>query len=665
MRDVLQPPPERPPAWISLRTLLALLTTGPMVLTVIITAWLSVRAGEALVDDMVLDLQREVASGAAGAVRQTLSPPHLLNGLNQDLLDDGILDSADHEQLQHVFFDQLRRFRSIGYVQLGLESGDFVGVERTDDGFRVERTDEARSGKTVWALDDHGTRVGDAIEVVAGYQPAARPWYQAAVSAGSPTWSSIYQFSSRDTVRLGITAVQPWTHDGSVRGVLGADIVLEQLGRDLGRTRLRPGGRVFLVERSGELVAHNIVRPPFRVDGDRNAHRLQMAEAPDALTAAAASVLGERLRSLNEPVQQEVMFEGDVAYVYATPIRDGRGIDWVAVVALPRSDFTPELRANTRRTILLGFLATLLAIGMGFVSWRWVGGPLLQLGDAAEALARGERLPLPTSRMTELRKLSGAFDEMRNQLDARQDAVARARDEAVLARRTAEEGSRAKSSFLASMSHELRTPLNAILGYAELLVEERSAKGAPSPDLDRILEAGRHLLGIVTDVLDLSRIEAGRVSLSSEDTDLADLVMTVVEQLQGMIAEGGNRLVVQTTADIWVVTDPQKVRQCLVNLVSNAAKYTENGRVTVRVIPGGEFVHIEVRDTGVGIPREHLRDLFDPFYQVGGAHQRAGTGLGLSITREYARALGGDVTVRSKYGKGTVFTLSLPLKKPT
>jgi len=636
-----------------------------MAVTVIVTAWLSVRSGEALVGDVVQDLQHEVAARAVSVVNQTLEPPHLLDGLNDGMLTSGLLDPADHDQLQGIFLRQLHSFPTVGYVQLGTEDGHFVGVERVDDGFRVERTDPELRGKSVWALDERGERVGDPIEDVPGYRTTERPWYRSAIDSGGPTWSPIYQFSSREEVRLGITAVRPWVVDDVLRGVLGADIVLAQLGDQLGETRLREGGRVFLVERTGDLVAHNTVHPPFRIGADRIAQRLPAADAPDALTVAAAQALDPLLRNLHDPIYQELDFENDVAYLFATPVQDGRGIDWVAVVALPRADFTPELRANTTRTMWLVGLATLFALAIGFVAWRWVGGPLLQLADAATALARGEQLPLPRSRMSELASLSDAFARMRIELDARQDAVARARDEALVARRTAEEASRAKSTFLANMSHELRTPLNAILGYTEMLWEDASTTSATRADLDRILRAGRHLIGLVSDVLDLSRVEAGHVELDMKEQDLPTILADVARAMDGVVAEGGNQLQVVAPETLSVKTDEQKVRQCLINLIGNAAKYTKNGWIRMRIVVGGEYVHVEVRDTGVGIPKAHLRDLFEPFAQVGGEHQQAGTGLGLTITREYARALGGDVTVRSKVGKGTTFTLSLPMAPPS
>ena len=648
----------------SLRVLLAFLTAGPMVLTVALTGWLSLRSGEQLVEGVVRDLQSEVTARMVASVQQTLDPPHLLNGLHDDLLSAGMLQAGDHEQLQRTMFHALLRFPTVGYVQLGTEDGHFVGVERVVDGFHVERTDPLLRGKDVWDLDEFGVRVGKPLEHVAGYQTTARPWYRSAIDAGGPTWSPIYQFSSTDDVRLGITAVQPWLVDDEVRGVLGSDIVLAQLGDQLGEAQLRGGGRVFLVERTGDLVAHNTIHPPFRIDADKKAHRLPAHTAPDALTRFAAQALGDDLATLDRPVFRDLPYEGDLAYVYASPVRDGRGIDWVAVVALPRADFTPELRANALSTLWLMALAAMAALALGLFAAKAVGGPILQLARAAAALAHGEQLPLPRTRMTEVAQLSDAFARMRTELDARQEAVERARDSAVAAQRLAEEASRAKSAFLANMSHELRTPLNAILGYAELLWEETEEGDDAREDLGRIRRAGRRLLGLISDVLDLSRIEAGHMVVVPRAFDLSALVRDVGDQLQGLVEKGGNRLVLEVPPQLPMTTDEQKLRQCLVNLAGNAAKYTTDGTIRLVLTDQGDAARIEVVDTGIGIPQEHLAGLFAPFAQVPNADKREGAGLGLALVREFARALGGDVQVESEVGVGSTFVLTVPKQLP-
>jgi signal transduction histidine kinase len=229
----------------------------------------------------------------------------------------------------------------------------------------------------------------------------------------------------------------------------------------------------------------------------------------------------------------------------------------------------------------------------------------------------------------------------------------------------AEAASRAKSAFLANMSHELRTPLNAIIGYSEMLLEDgASAPGAEvATDLGKIQAAGRYLLGLINDVLDLSKVEAGKTELNVERFSVSALAYEVVEDVRQLVERNGNRLAVAVEGDVVLEADPRKLRQVLLNLLGNSAKFTERGEVELRVRPAGEEVVVSVRDTGVGISADQMGRLFTPFWQggAGSARNYGGTGLGLAISRHYARLMGGDVTAESEAGKGSTFTVRLPV----
>ena len=242
-----------------------------------------------------------------------------------------------------------------------------------------------------------------------------------------------------------------------------------------------------------------------------------------------------------------------------------------------------------------------------------------------------------------------------------------ARQEAEIAKLEAESANRAKSHFLANMSHELRTPLNAIIGYAEMLSEESEDRGYGDfvPDLDRIQTAGRHLLGLINDVLDLSKIEAGRMDIYVEEFDVCALIGEARATIQPMIDEKENTLIVRGTRNLGKMrSDPLKVRQMLLNLLSNAAKFTEKGTVTLSASRETDSIVFEVADTGIGMTQEQISRLFQPFMQADTSTTRryGGTGLGLTITRRYSEALGGTITVASSPGEGTSFKLRLPVE---
>jgi signal transduction histidine kinase len=217
-----------------------------------------------------------------------------------------------------------------------------------------------------------------------------------------------------------------------------------------------------------------------------------------------------------------------------------------------------------------------------------------------------------------------------------------------------EVATRHKSAFVASMSHELRTPLNAIIGYSEMLQEEAEDSGAERmvADLGKVNAAGKHLLGLINNILDLSKIEAGRMDLYLEDFAVADLVRDVTAVAQPLVEANGNRLVVAADGDLGMMHgDQTKVRQCLLNLLGNAAKFTEGGTIT-----------LTVADTGIGMSEDQQAKLFQAFSQAeaGTAARYGGTGLGLAISRKFCRMMGGDITVESAPGEGATFEVALP-----
>ena len=252
---------------------------------------------------------------------------------------------------------------------------------------------------------------------------------------------------------------------------------------------------------------------------------------------------------------------------------------------------------------------------------------------------------------------------------ARTRDLERANAELARARDAADLASEAKSAFLSTMSHELRTPLNAIIGYSEMLAEDAEAGAQPAlaADLAKIRRAGRHLLALINDLLDLSKIEAGRMALHLERFGVAEMLDDVAVSVQPLVARNGNTLELACAADAGVmVADLTKVRQILLNLAANASKFTERGHIGLAVSRGrtrtGDWLVFEVRDTGIGMTPAQLARLFQPFVQAETSTARAygGTGLGLTIARRFCRLMGGTVTVDSEPGRGSCFRVRLP-----
>lgn len=244
-------------------------------------------------------------------------------------------------------------------------------------------------------------------------------------------------------------------------------------------------------------------------------------------------------------------------------------------------------------------------------------------------------------------------------VDWAQQELAVAWEAAERARLEAEAANEAKSTFVANLSHELRTPLSAIIGYAEMLGED--ADPETQKDLERIESSSHYLMSLLNDVLDLSKVAAGRLDIRVEPVDLGGLVEELRGVATAMCTENGNDLEI-VCPEVQVMADPIRLRQILINLISNAAKFTANGRIALQVRRQGSEISVAVNDTGIGMDDFQVSKLFATFSQVHRSdHERyGGTGLGLALSRELARLMGGDITVESAPGEGTCFTLSVP-----
>jgi signal transduction histidine kinase/ActR/RegA family two-component response regulator len=344
--------------------------------------------------------------------------------------------------------------------------------------------------------------------------------------------------------------------------------------------------------------------------------------------------------------------------------------------------------------ILLAILlaASLAAFLLSSKLQRVISEPVLELAAMAGRVSAERNYSLRAVKIgdDELGALVDRFNEMMAQIQARSLEVLAARnalqqhvqelcveiaerqriqEELLAAKQAAEDSSRAKSTFLANMSHELRTPLNAIIGYSEMLQEDArdNQQIERIPDLARITTAGKHLLTLITDVLDLSKVEAGKTELLLEDAAISQILEDTIDTMAPLARQNGDTLTMRCAPGLTTVrVDAGKLRQSLYNLVSNACKFAENGAVSIEVVPvtadGANWIEWRVSDSGIGIAPHQMHKLFRAFSQVDASTTRkyGGTGLGLAISQRFCQLMGGAISVSSEPGKGSTFTIRLP-----
>ncbi len=468
---------------------------------------------------------------------------------------------------------------------------------------------------------------------------------------------------------------------GRFHGVSGVDISLEEM-RDLvkkidiameGEDAKHESDYAYLVSPKGKIIAHP--NPAFMI-GKGNAG-IDLATLPGG---AAISAQSEGSVTFRDEQGSE-----RIAYWTTAPLTG-----WKVVLDVPYSTLLMPVRALAWRLGTVGGVGLLFLFGVVALVARRVAAPLGQLTHAAAELEAGqldrEKLSPLLRRGDEVGDLGRGFTRMADEIRKREESLAiwNANLEKTVAERTAElktavedaeeareqaqEASKTKSAFLANMSHELRTPMNAIIGYSEMLLEEAEDTGEKwmEPDLKKILSSAKHLLQLINDILDLSKIEAGRMTVFLEPVDVAQTAKDVAATVEPLVAKNANTFELKCPPDAGSIrTDLTKLRQTLFNLLSNASKFTEKGKITLEIKRRADgMVSFAVTDTGIGMTPEQLGKLFGEFVQADASTTRkyGGTGLGLAISRKFCRLLGGDITVESAPGKGSTFTAILPVE---
>ena len=675
---------------------LQLLLIAPFLLQIFavvgLVGYLSFRNGQKAVNDLAGQLMKEVGDRIETDINNTLKPPHLINAINTDAIRLGQLNIESQEDLERHFWQQSQRFNSVTYIYFGNEQGGMVLAGRDEEGrLVIRKTPNFFSGDyTAYSTDEEGNTL-EVLRVLPKYDARIRPWYRAAVKAGQPIWTEIYPFFSYG---LGISAVQPvYDTNGTVQGVLAADFLLSQINTLLQDLRIGKSGKTFIVERSGLLIASSTTELPFIINNEtQKQERLAASASSNLLIKSAADYAANHfgdLGKINSEQQLKVKLNGQQHFLQVTPFADGLGINWLVFVVVPEADFMGQINRNTRTTIVLCILALMLATLMGILTSRWIAQPLWKLSEASQAIASGElNQKIAGNGVKELGILAQSFNRMASQLresftalektneqleirvEERTNELKKAKETADAAASAALAANRTKSEFLANMSHELRTPLNAILGFTQIMSHDTSLSTDQQENIGIIIRSGEHLLSLINDVLDMSKIEAGRISLNENSFDLYHLIKTIEQMLELKARDKGLTFQVFYSKEVpqYVFGDESKLRQVLINLLGNAIKFTQEGTVTLRIglekIEANDRckINVTVEDTGPGISPTEMNSLFEAFVQTQtGRNSQEGTGLGLPISQKFVQLMGGDISVNSIVDQGTTFKFNVKL----
>jgi signal transduction histidine kinase/DNA-binding response OmpR family regulator len=674
---------------LPLRTVLVVPFVLQIFAAVGLTGYFSWRNGQQAVNDLANQLVHKHNELVDQHLDRYLVVPNQINQINIDAVELGLLDLQNLPSMGRYFWKQMQVY-DVGYINYGAQDGRFIGIERLNNGkFHIveapgktslEQAD--KSITNIYTTDSQGNRA-KLQETTKGDDFRFEPWYTDALKAKKPTWTQIYQWIDKPEV-LSISSSYPvYQRNGKLIGVIGVDLILSQIGDFLRQLKVSPSGKVFIIERNGLLIASSSTEKPFKLRNGK-AQRLNVLESSDRLIQATAQYLQQQfgdLSQIKDSQQLEFQIAGDRHFIEITPWQDSYGLNWLAIVVVPETDFTAQINANTRVTVILCLGALVTAIILGLLTSRWIARPISRLSKASEAIANGDLdQNVEVQGIKELEKLSQSFNQMSAQLkdsfELLETRVEQRTEELNEAKLVAETANQAKSEFLANMSHELRTPLNAILGFAQLMIRDSSLLPNQLESLQIIDRSGEHLLSLINDVLDMAKIESGQMGLNENDFDLYHLLDTIEEMFQLKANAQGIQLICDRDANVpqHLRADERKLRQVLINLVGNAIKFTQEGNIKVKVNRGDQplksskdedtsnslTLHFEVADTGPGIAPDELESLFEPFVQTEtGRQSQQGAGLGLPISRQFVQIMGGDITVKSILGQETVFKFDI------
>lgn len=655
-----------------------------------LVGYLSFKNGQKAVNELAHQLMNKSNRLVEQHLDTYLLTPHQVNQINVDAMELGMLNINNFQSTGHYFWKQMQVF-NIGYISFANPQGEFIGVERLDNGKLLinEVSQKNRIGKLyVYTTDGQGNRYR--LTTIKNYDPRVEAWYTDAAKVKKPIWSQIYQWEDKPEV-LSISSSYPLYETNKFIGVISVDLILSQISNFLANLKVSQKGQTFILEPSGLIVASSTNELPYNLINGK-AQRLSALNSKNYLMKGTADYLQHRfgkIQAIKNSQQFVIELKNERHFVKLTRWHDKFGLNWLVIFVVPETDFMEQININKRTTILLCFGALIIATALGVYTSRWITQPILKLTQASSAIASGDlNQTVAVFGVKELSILANSFNQMAKQLrefftvlektnQNLEQRVAERTAELITAKEVADAANHAKSEFLANMSHELRTPLNGILGYAQILQRDPTTSPEQKNGVSIIYECGSHLLTLINDILDISKIEARKLELYPKKIHLENFLIGVCDICRINAQQKGIGFIYELVNQIptSIFADEKRLRQVLINLLGNAVKFTETGQVTftVEIISNiqnskqlNNKIRFQIEDTGVGMTAEQLEKIFLPFEQVGDSlHKSEGTGLGLAISRKIVEIMDSKIQVESIFGGGSKFWFDLDLPDVT